>query len=181
MRQIIAYTASSVDACVAGPGDGIDWLYQDSESISTGFAYNEFLSSVDTILMGRKTYEVVLKLAADFPYKTKRNYVYTRDPNYKGNEWVTVVNTSVAEHVKQLREEEGTGKIWLMGGGQLNSLLLQAKLLDILVLTVHPVIVGSDSVKLFEGSSVPFCKLQLLGTNCMANGLVQIVYKCLHD
>jgi len=76
MRRIILFIAASLDGHIARPSSEVDWLFTDQD-----YGYTEFLASVDTVLMGRKTYEQVLTFG-EFPYQEKQSYVFSRDPGF---------------------------------------------------------------------------------------------------
>jgi dihydrofolate reductase len=73
MRKIKLFIASSFDGSIATGDGSIDWLYTDSN-----YGYTQFYNSVDTILKGRKTYDKIIELAAEYPHKDKKNYVFSQ-------------------------------------------------------------------------------------------------------
>ncbi|MFW6232735.1 MAG: dihydrofolate reductase family protein, partial [Bacteroidota bacterium] len=75
MRKLILYIASSLDGFIAGEDNDIGWLFTDDE-----YGYAEFIETVDTILMGRKTYDLV-KSRKKWPYPDKKCYVFTKESN----------------------------------------------------------------------------------------------------
>ena len=110
---------------------------------------------------------------ADFPYKEKKNFVFTRNSDLKDDENVKYVSTHITEFVKKLKNENGKG-IWLIGGGQINSLLLKEDLIDEIINSVHPVVLGKG-IPLFPGIEKP--KLfNMKDFKDYPSGLVQIYY-----
>ena len=67
MRKIKLFIASSLDGYIVTEDGSIDWLYTDSD-----YGYTQFYNSVDTILMGRKTYDKIIELAAEYRIRTRR-------------------------------------------------------------------------------------------------------------
>lgn len=168
MRPVQLYIATSLDGFIANPDGSVDWLFTDQE-----YGYSEFYSQIDCTLMGRKTYEQVLTFGP-FPYPDKVNYVFSRDSARQDTEHVIFVSEPVERFVSQLKDEPG-GPIWLIGGGSLNSALLTAGLIDEIVLSVHPVALGSG-IPLFEGGERPHA-FDLTGHTAYASGLIQLRYR----
>ena len=125
MRRLKLYTAVSLDGYIAGPNGEIDWLDVGGD---LDYGYAEFYESIDTTLMGSLTYRVALSVP-DFPYPDKTNYVFTRSPSQPDTEHVRFVSGDIAGFVRSLKEEPGEG-IWLVGGGQINTIMLNAGLID---------------------------------------------------
>lgn len=134
-RKIILYTAVSLDGYIAGTDYDLSWLFGNED-----YGYDSFLESVDTLLIGKKTYLDILGFG-EFPYKSKRNFVFTSDISFPGNEFVKIINSDPADFAGRLKMEDGKD-IWLVGGSVLNSTLLNANLIDEMFLFYHPVILG---------------------------------------
>lgn len=143
MRKVILFIATSLDGYVARRDGSIDWLYTEGD-----FGYQEFLASIDTTLMGGVTYREVLGFG-EFPYKdgSIKNYVFTRRPESMPGEYVEFVSSDIPEFVRALKQQPGKN-IWLMGGGQINTVLLNAGLVDEMRIFLHPVILG-DGIPVF--------------------------------
>ena len=165
MRKIKLFIASSLDGFIARENSGIDWLF-------TGdYGYAKFYNSIDTVLMGRKTYELSLKLGES--YKGKRAIVFTKQKNLKKLENVDFVS-NVVDFTKKLLKTKGKD-IWLVGGGEIVSLLLNNNLIDEIILFVHPIILGKG-IPLFKNINKEV-KLKLLETFAYEDGLVKLYYK----
>lgn len=148
MRKTILYIASSLDGYIAGPENQLDFLFHDQD-----FGYEQFITTVDTTLMGYNTYQEVLSFDVPFPYPDKTNYVFSRQARPSDQNPVTFIQEDPANFVKKLKATPG-GKIWVVGGGQMNSLLLAADLIDEIELYIHPVALGKG-VGLFSGAYSP--------------------------
>ncbi|MEZ2240886.1 dihydrofolate reductase family protein [Microcoleus sp.] len=166
MRKIILFIASSLDGYIARPQGEIDWLFTDQN-----YGYSDFLNSIDTIIMGRKTYEQVLTFG-EYPYQEKKSYVLTKNINFQTEHDVTPV-ADVDNLVKELRRLEGKN-IWLVGGSLLIRNFLEKKLINELILSVHPIVLG-EGIPLFATPTTA-TNLQLTGCQTYSSGLVQLFY-----
>src|SRR6185369_2780017 len=122
MRKVIVNLATSADGFIARRDDDIEWLT--SRPKPKGFyGMGEFMKSIDTQLLGRKTYEIGLRLGGTFKSKT-RTVVFSRNPPpADAPSGVEFVQGPTGPFVRRLREEPGKN-IWLMGGGELIASLL---------------------------------------------------------
>ncbi|MBD2072746.1 dihydrofolate reductase [Phormidium sp. FACHB-592] len=170
MRRIILFIAASLDGYIARPSGEVDWLFTDQD-----YGYTEFLASVDTVLMGRKTYEQVLTFG-EFPYQEKQSYVFSRDPGFDASPHAETVRTDIKAFVETLRQSNGKD-IWLVGGAALIYPFLKHELLDELILSVHPILLGSG-IPLFSETDLT-TPLQCLASHCYDSGLVQMKYQVL--
>ena len=100
MRKIILFIATSLDGYIARENGDIDWLFTEGE-----YGYNEFYDSIDTVLMGGKTYRQALTFGDEFPYATKQAYVFTRDVNHKSNEEVAFIHHDMLDFAQDLKRK----------------------------------------------------------------------------
>ena len=140
MRQLQLYIAASLDGYIAGPNGEIDWLDAGGD---LDYGYREFYDSIDTTLMGRATYEIT-QTVEEFPYPDKVNYVFTRNRGLPNTEHVRFISDDITAFVRTLKEQEGKN-IWLIGGGQINTIMLNADLVDGIILTVFPIVLGEGT------------------------------------
>jgi dihydrofolate reductase len=143
VRKLKLYTAATLDGYIAGPNGEIDWL---EAGDSLDYGYREFYESVDTTLMGNSTYRLTLDFG-EFPYPEKTNYVFTRGTPPPETDYVSFISGDVAAFVRSLKEKQGED-IWLVGGGQVNTIMLNAGLIDEMVMTVFPLVLG-EGIPLF--------------------------------
>ena len=169
MRKISLYIAASLDGFIARRDGSLDWLPQKPPE---DFGYKNFIAGVDTLVMGRKTYEHALTLGP-WPDTGKRCYVLTRTPGVKHAKHAKFVGGDVVAFVRELRELPGKN-IWLMGGGEIVRSCLVAGAVDEIILSIPPVLVG-DGVPLFLRRSVPTA-LTLRNCHSFPGGLVQLAY-----
>lgn len=173
MKKIKLYIAASIDGYIARSDGDLDWLTKYPINPDTNYGYDDFYKSVDTVIMGGQTYRDILNMDFVWPYKDKTTYVISR--NSMGvKENIHFITENIVEEISKLREENGKD-IWLVGGGQLTTMLLNQNMVDEMIITTIPVLLG-NGIPLFPDSSKESkWKLQ----NCMAyeNSIVQIIYK----
>ena len=172
-RNVIVHIATSADGYIARPDGDLEWLT--SRPAPEGFyGMNAFMKSIDTTLIGRKTYEVSLAMGAKFDSKD-RTIVFSRNaPPADAPSGVEFVSGAIGPFVSRLRDEPGKD-IWLMGGGELIASFLDEHAIDEFVISVVPVFIG-DGIPLIERRPrhVP---LELQSVDRFDDGLVQLHYR----
>jgi dihydrofolate reductase len=172
-RKVIVHIATSADGYIARPDGDLEWLT--SRPAPKGFyGMNAFMRSVDTELLGRKTYEVSLRMGAKFD-SNRRTIVFSRHaPPADAPSGVEFVNGAIGPFVSRLREHPGKN-IWLMGGGELIAAFLDEHAIDEFVISVVPVFIG-DGIPLIARRlrQVP---LELHSVERFEDGLVQLHYR----
>lgn len=144
MRKIIVYIAASADGYIARPDGNVDWL--DRPRTAGDYGIRSFYRSIDTILWGRKTYEVALEFqkqgvkGAEFDAKVK-NYVFSRRLQRARQAAVEFVTESIPAFVKRLRAMRGKN-IWMMGGAGLIGSFLDEGAIDEFIIHVIPTFIG---------------------------------------
>ena len=150
MRQVVLYIAASLDSYIARPDGSVDWLSSPEFLIpDEDYGYNEFYSTIDTTLMGNSTFQFIMDQDVPFPYPDKTNYVFSRSAKNRDTEFVRFISEDPAIFVKRLKQEKGED-IWLVGVGQINSILLNNDLIDKIILTMIPLTLG-EGIPLFHG------------------------------
>jgi dihydrofolate reductase len=139
MRLLTYYVASTLDGFIADRDDRFDAFLAEGDHIADFF---DSLSAFDTVLMGRRTYEVGLRAGVADPYPTMTTYVFSRSLTERPHEKITVVADDEVAFVAALKRSPGQG-IWLCGGGRLAATLLAAGLIDELAIKLHPVLLGA--------------------------------------
>ncbi|MEV8375424.1 dihydrofolate reductase family protein [Kribbella sp. NPDC056861] len=195
MRELTYFTAVTLDGFVAGPsgGDPTDvspggfFLSQGDHSKPLLTAYPETLPGsvrellgldaenkvFDTVLMGRKTWEVGLSHGTPNPYPRLRSYVFSRSRSAGPDPSVEFVATDPLEKVRKLKQADGLG-IWLCGGGHLAQTLWPE--IDRLVVKVNPVVIGAG-VRLLDGGGFEARKLELIDHQVYRSGVAVLTYK----
>jgi len=172
-RRIIVSIATSADGYIARPDGDLEWLT--SRPAPKGFyGFNAFMKSIDTEILGRKTYDESLRLGGKFEGKTRAIVFSHRPRPADAPAAVEFVNEDVGRFVERMREQPGKD-IWLMGGGELIASFLDANAIDEFVVTVFPVFIG-DGIPLNarRHRDVP---LELLSVEQFENGVVQLHYR----
>ncbi len=143
-RRVILQIAQSLDGFIAERNGSTEWLTK-LDSTEAESAYQRFYGSIDTVIMGRKTYQRALKLAGSYPYSDKKGYVFSTSL-HDTDDPTTVVAGNVVQFVESLKAEKGDD-IWLVGGADIFTTLLQAGLIDEIIVTIAPVLLG-DGISL---------------------------------
>jgi dihydrofolate reductase len=171
-RTVIVHIASSADGYIARPDGDLEWLT--SRPAPDGFyGMNAFMKSIDTMLLGRKTYEASLHLGAKFDSKSRTIVFSHHAPPADVPPGVEFVNGAIGPFMSRLREQPGKD-VWLMGGGDLIASFLDARAIDEFVISVVPVFIG-DGIPLIarRHRHVP---LDLHSIERFEDGLVQLHY-----
>jgi dihydrofolate reductase len=164
MRKIILQVAVSLDSFIEGPNGELDWCFTDQD-----YGMKDFFKQVDTVFMGRKTYELMLTMGDDATagFPKFKEYIFSTTLN-EVNDGV-VIRDDVPLQVEKIKNENGKD-IWLFGGGSLTTSLMNLKLVDEIWLAVHPVILGGGK-PLFENLNERV-NLDHLDTKTYSTGLV---------
>ncbi len=172
-RKVIVHIAANADGCIARPDGDLDWLT--SRPAPAGFyGMNAFMESIDTTVLGRKTYEASLRLGAKFDSKV-RTVVFSRHaPPADAPSGVEFVNGAIVPFVRRLRQQPGKN-VWLMGGGDLIASFLDEGAIDEFIVSVIPVFIG-DGIPLIARRH-RHTPLQLLSVERFDDGLVQLRYQ----
>ncbi len=141
-RRVVYYIAASLDGYIAKADGNLDWLYEHGRDYT---GYDEVYQTMDTIIMGRSTYDWVLA-NGQWSY-TKKCYVFTHR-NDEPRFGVEFVHGDVGSFLQSLRQKPGA-KIWLIGGAEIADAFIKAGLVDEFIITVIPVIIGGG-IPLFK-------------------------------
>jgi dihydrofolate reductase len=141
MRKVILFIAASLDGFIARENGEIDWLI-DSEGGEGDNGYNEFYSGISTVIMGNSTYKHVLVLSEHFPYTDKEVYVFTTEKEKTSPPEFQYFNGSATELINQLRNNGQDGDIWLVGGSNLAETFFKEQLVDEIIVTYIPILLG---------------------------------------
>ena len=174
MRKIILYIAASLNCKIAKPDGDVQWLESIPNPDGIDHGYFEFYNSIDTTIQGYNTYKQVISWGIDFPYADKQNYVMTRKKGLKPVEYVEFISENHIEFIHKLKKQKGKD-IWLIGGGQINTMLLNEHLIDEIMVFVMPIIIP-NGIGLFE--AIPEeTRLKLVATESYSTGAVKLKYR----
>ncbi|MDH6310325.1 dihydrofolate reductase [Dysgonomonas sp. PFB1-18] len=174
MKKIKLYIASSIDGYIARPDGDLDWLSNYPITHTMNYGYDEFFESVDIVIMGGRTYRDILNMDVVYPYESKISYVITRNQINSTKENIHFVTNNIIEIISSLKEEQGRD-IWLVGGGELISMFLNYDLIDEMIITYIPILLG-DGIPLFPKSEKE-SKWHLLNRKSYNNGVLSIEYQ----
>jgi dihydrofolate reductase len=166
MTKILVYIATSLDGFVARENGSIDWLPESSES-----SYEAFYKSIDTVIMGKTTYDQILTFG-EYPYKDKKSIVFskTQQNDDENAEFVSDIEKFVKDSFPGAGEN-----IWLVGGAKIIASFLKQGVVDEIIITKIPVILG-NGILLFP--NIEETKLELIKTEKFGQ-LVDLHYKVL--
>lgn len=171
-RKVILYIAASLDGYIAKPNDDLSFLSL-AEQEGDYYGYGQFMNTVDTMVLGRKTYDWVVGQVGSFPDEGKTVYVITQTPREPiGN--ICFYTGSPQTLITTLKNQPGQN-IFINGGAQLVNSLLQHRLIEEFIISVIPVLVGSGTRLFARGQ--PEQSLQLLACRHYATGLAQLHYR----
>ncbi len=176
MRKVTFGGASSLDNFFARKNHSVDWLMWSDEA---GEIMQTFWTNVDTIVMGRKTFDVAMKNApkgksAADQYGDIKTYVFSRKLKKGAHKGAEIVNGSPGRFVRNLKEKEG-GEICVMGGGDLARSLFEAGVIDEIGFNIHPTLLGKG-IPLFHEMKRQI-DLELLECRPFKNGCVYVLYR----
>lgn len=172
-RKLILYSALSLDGFIARENGTYDWLHDDDYAEGKeDYGYDLFLERIDTILMGYNTYEDIIHHADIFPYDQPSNYVFTRKKSVPDDPNVTFITSEIVSFVTDLKKEKDRKDIWLVGGGQINSILSEHNLIDELILTYIPITLGKG-IRLLHGNAFDR-RYRLYDSEIYENGFSQL-------
>lgn len=181
MRKVIFGGANSLDNYFARKDDSVDWLLWGDEAAEI---MKTHWKRFDTMLLGRKTYEVALKMSPPPKKSAKKekselhpgikSYVFSRTLKAAAHDDVEIISEDAAGFVKTLKEQGGKD-ICLMGGGDFAKTLFEAGLIDEIGFNIHPVLLGSG-VPLFHEMNRQI-DLELIECRPFKNGCVYVSYR----
>jgi dihydrofolate reductase len=171
-RKVVLSLGISLDGCIARRNGAVDFLFMPKD-----YSMAPFFQTIDTAIMGRKTYDAALKTTGGkfvSPVKGQILYVFSRSSPSGERNGVIFTNQSPAKFMRELLKNPGKN-IWLMGGGELAHEFLEADLVDELYLGVVPVLLG-EGIPLFPGG-FPQRDFRLIENKTYSQGLIALKYE----
>ena len=169
-REIVVFIGISLDGFIAKENDDLQWLEETEGEGDNG--YTDMYQTIDTVIMGKRTYDYIIEHIDTFPYSDKKCYVFSKSQTGK-DEHVEFVQGDVVAFTKKLKEQPGA-KIWMVGGADILDAFLQEQLVDEWIITITPHLLGSG-IPLFKQPR-PIENLKLLETKRYGQ-MVQMHYK----
>ena len=177
MRKVTFGGANSLDNFIARKNDAVDWLMWNDEVTEI---MKDYWATIDTVVMGRRTYEVAMQNAGDVDasvYPDVKSYVFSRTLKQDQVKGAELISEDAADFVRRLKNEEGKDII-VMGGGVLARSLFEADLIDEIGINVHPVLLGSGIPLFYEMTKQ--IDLELVKCQELKNGCVVLTYRVKH-
>ncbi len=172
-RKIIVYIATSADGYIARPDGDVACLNR--PRIKGNYGIGKFFRTIDTILWGRKTLELALKMPGGVagPGPKVKNYAFSRKPPRTDPPGVEFVREGIGEFAKRLRAAPGKD-IWMMGGAGIIASFLDEGELEEFIIHVIPTFIG-EGIPLIapRHRTVP---LELLSCRKFSDGVVRLHY-----
>lgn len=174
MRKLSLFIATSLDGYIAKPNDNLEFL-KAVEKEGEDYGYADFTSNIDIIIIGRKTYDYVLKEIGSSHYDNGQRdvYVITRTERPSVGR-TTFYSGSLTELVQRLKSENGKG-IYCDGGAEIINELLQHDLIDDFIISLIPILVGEGTRLFKEGR--PEQLLEFVSAKSFDTGLTQLHYR----
>ncbi|WP_033544004.1 dihydrofolate reductase family protein [Planococcus sp. CAU13] len=151
-RKIVCYIAQSLDGYIATEDDSLDWLFKVEGEGDAG--YSEFMETIDTVVMGRRTYDWVMEMEkGEYPYPGLKSYIFSRtvSPN-ASSENIEFTDMDIPAFADKLKSQPGKN-IWVIGGSRLLADFMESGLIDEFIISIAPIIIGKG-IPLFQKSDL---------------------------
>ncbi len=171
MHKIILGVAVSLDGFIEGPNGEYDWCFTDQD-----YGLSEFFQRVDSIFMGRRSWEMMQSMGDAPPgFPKLKEYIFSTTLE-KVHDGATLIKSNIKEEVEKIKNNSSAGKdIWLFGGAGLTASLMNLGLVDEFSLAVHPILLGSG--KPLFNNLLKRIHLDLTDTKTYSTGLVSLTYR----
>lgn len=170
-QKLVLFIAMSLDGYIAKPDGDISFLSL-VEKEGEDYGYAKFIETVDNVILGRKTYDKILSMGFGLPYGDRNIIVLTRNP-HPVTDKITFYSGSISELISTMKSKSGLN-IYCDGGSETIHQLLQENLIDEMIVSIIPVLLGGG-IPLFE-KGFQEKDLQLVHTESFPKGLVQLHY-----
>lgn len=177
MSRLQYYVGSSLDGFIATPEDDLAWLLQFDGFEGGKESYESFMEGVGCIVMGGETYRWLMEHEpGNWPYPNTPCWIFT---HYEGSapkgSNITFAQGDVRGFVSDLTADADGRNVWVVGGGNLAAQFADAGLLDDLIVSVIPIVLGAGKPLLPLGKPTP--PLELLSANTLGRGVVELRYR----
>ena len=175
MIKTVLYIATSLDGFIARPDGNLDWLTSIPNPQSGDYGYAELLDSIGTTIMGRKTYEEIIGFGVEWPYTGIDSFVVTTNKNLEIQSPDTYALTENLKDFISALKEKTDKDIWLIGGGKLITTFINEEILDKMIITVIPKIIG-EGIPLFANKPKETI-WKLTGVKAFDTSVVNLTYE----
>ncbi|MEO1050756.1 MAG: dihydrofolate reductase family protein [Bacteroidota bacterium] len=175
MAEIKVYIASSIDGYIARKDGALDWLDALPNPNQIDHGYADFYATIDTVIMGKSTYEEILGFDVAWPYANCLTYVLTSDDNYTLKTENTSRLASVSKSTINKIVVESKKNIWIVGGGQTIAEFLKYDSIDEMIICQIPTILG-NGIRLFP-EGVKETVFEMVRTEPFETGAVSVTYR----
>ncbi|MGE7929011.1 dihydrofolate reductase family protein [Lysinibacillus xylanilyticus] len=148
-RNVILYIGTSIDGYIAKDDGTLEWL--ESTEVEGDSGYNSLLKRIDTVVMGKGTYDIIRGFEMDYPYSDYTNYVFSKSVS-GSDEYASFINEDVETFINNIKQQSGKD-IWLIGGGNLAREFFKGNLIDEFQLAIAPIILGTG-ISLYNGDDI---------------------------
>ncbi len=175
MIKTILYIATSLDGFIAKPDGNLDWLTSIPPPKEGDYGYAELLRSISTTIMGRKTYDEIIGFGVEWPYTGLDSFVVTANKDLQIKSPDTyILSENLKDFVTDLKKNTDKD-IWLIGGGKLVTTFINEGILDKMIITVIPKILG-EGLPLFAGKPME-TNWKLIEVKSFDTGVVNLTYE----
>lgn len=174
MPKTILYIAQSLDGYIARPDGNLDWLTSIPTPKDGDYGYEQLLQGTEIIIMGRSTYEELLKFDMEWPYENFKTYVVTSNPAFEIKTASTYLLTSPISSFITNWKQTATKNAWIVGGSKLIASFIHQNLIDEMIITIIPKTIGVG-ISLFS-NNIPEQNFQLIHSEVFETGVVNLTY-----
>lgn len=171
-RKLYIFIAMSLDGYIAAPDGDISFL-PPIEMDKEDYGYKDFIENIDTVVLGRKTYDKILSMGVENPYGDRQMYILTHSPKEDTGK-LHYYSGSLKELILHHKSQKGK-HIYCDGGADTIHQLLADDLIDEMIISIIPILLG-EGIALFKGG-MPALKLALVKVSSYENGLVKLHYR----
>lgn len=173
MSKIILYIAMSLDGFIATKDGGVEWLDPFNDT-GDDYGFNDLISSIDINIQGANTYRQVLGFDVDYPYKSKTFVVANQELSVPAGADVEFHSGDLSKLVIKAKKE-AKKDIWLIGGANLVQQFIKEDLVDEMVISLMPVLIG-EGIQLVGNTGTPK-NLELAAVEEFKAGVLNLRYK----
>jgi dihydrofolate reductase len=175
MTKVQLFIATTIDGFIARENGSLDWLFNLPNPNQIDHGYGDFISGIDTVVLGRKTYEDILGFGIEWPYGNCTSYIVTNNSNYSVSTDNTLVLNELNKSAIELLRSKSSANIWVVGGGEIISRFLNCAEIDEMILSIIPIILGKG-ISLFPGEPKE-TEFELIRSEAFETGVVNLSYR----